>query len=117
MDDGDATGTAVGLIRTHNCNHHSGTFMYGLFVAAEHQRMNHASDAIRIVLRYYFGELRYQKVTATVNAYNKGSIALHEKLGFTKEGTISRMFYSGGEYHDVHWYGMTKEEWAAKNNR
>ncbi len=110
----DIAGTAVGSIRTHNCNHWSGTFMYGLFVAAEHQRMNHASDAVGIVLRYYFNELRYQKATVTVNAYNQASIALHERLGFIKEGTGRRMFYSDGEYHDVHWYGMTREEWDAR---
>ena len=107
-------GAAVGSIRTHNCIPRYGTFSYGVFVSLEHQRNNHAFEAVSIILRYYFHELRYQKATVTVNAYNAESIALHEKLGFRKEGTIRRMFCTAGEYHDVHWFGMTKEEWETE---
>ena len=64
-----------------------------------------------MVLRYYFEELRYQKVSVAVHGYNEESIALHEKLGFVREGTLRRMVYTNGEYFDVHWYGMTREEW------
>jgi RimJ/RimL family protein N-acetyltransferase len=64
-----------------------------------------------MILKYFFKELRYQKVTVTVNDDNAASIALHEKAGFTREGTIRRMFYSEGKYHDVHWYGLTNDEW------
>jgi RimJ/RimL family protein N-acetyltransferase len=102
----------VGSIRTHNCNHYNGTFSYGIHVDAGERRNGIAADAIAMVLNYYFGELRYQKVTVTVNTDNDASIGLHEKLGFVKEGTIRRMFYSRGIYRDVHWYGLTIDEWG-----
>ena len=109
----DAAGTAVGSIDTHHCDPRTGTFQYGIHIAAEHQRRGYASEAIRLVLKYYFEELRYQKVTVGVHAYNAGSIALHERLGFTREGTLRRMGFTRGAHFDLHYYGLTREEWAA----
>jgi RimJ/RimL family protein N-acetyltransferase len=107
----DASGMAVGSIRTHTCNPRNGTFSYGVSIAREHQRKGYATDAIGLVLRYYFQELRYQKVNAQVHGHNRASMALHEKLGFIMEGTLRRMVYTGGEYYDEHLYGLTREEW------
>jgi RimJ/RimL family protein N-acetyltransferase len=107
----DTSGAAVGSIKTHICDARNGTFSYGVSVVREHQRKGYAAEAIQMVLKYYFEELRYQKVSVAVHSYNEESIALHEKLGFVREGTLRRMVYTRGEYFDVHWYGMTNEEW------
>jgi len=104
-------GEAVGAINTHHCEPRNGTFMYGVNIARQHWGHGYATAAIQLVLRYYFHELRYQKVTVSVHGDNPPSIALHEKLGFAREGTLRRMLYTGGGYVDVHWYGMTREEW------
>jgi RimJ/RimL family protein N-acetyltransferase len=108
----DSSETAVGSITTHSCNHRNGTFSYGVNIAREHQRRSYAAEAIMLVLRYYFEELGYQKVTVQVYGFNQASAELHEKLGFVREGTLRRMVYTAGEYYDLHWYGLTKEEWA-----
>jgi RimJ/RimL family protein N-acetyltransferase len=105
----------IGSIRTHNCDHRNGTFSYGVFIAGEHQRRGYAVDAVRIILRYYFEELRYEKAIAQVYAFNTDSIALHEKLGFKLEGTHRSMVFSSGQRHDALWYGMTREEWEELN--
>ena len=109
----DADGVAVGQISTHGCDAHNGTFEYGVSVANEHQRKGYARAAIQIVLRYFFEELRYQKVTVCIHADNPESIALHEGLGFVHEGTLRRMFFTRGAYWDLFYYGLTKEEWVA----
>lgn len=108
-------GVAVGSINTHHCEQRNGTFSYGINIASEHRDRGYASAAIQLVLRYYFHELRYQKVTVSVHADNLPSIALHEKLGFVREGTFRRMFFTGGQFVDVCWYGMTKEEWEERS--
>ena len=107
----DSSGGAVGSINTHSCNPQNGTFGYGVSIAQAHQRKGYATESVLLVLRYCFEELRYQKVTVPVHSYNEASVALHENLGFAREGTLRRMVYTEGKYHDVHWYGLTKEEW------
>jgi RimJ/RimL family protein N-acetyltransferase len=105
-------GVAVGSIDSHYCNPHTGTFSYAIDVATEHQRQGYAAAAILLVLKYYFEELRYQKVTVPVHSYNQASIRLHQKLGFQEEGRLRRMGYTNGAYFDVLWFGTTKEEFA-----
>jgi RimJ/RimL family protein N-acetyltransferase len=107
------TGEVVGQIDTHHVSRRTGTFMYGVSVRAEHRRRGYASEAILLVLRYYFEELRYQKVTVEVHADNPASLRLHERLGFQQEGRLRRMLYTGGQYVDVFMLGMTAEEFRA----
>ena len=105
-------GEPVGTIETNNVQPRNGTFGYGVFVGREHQRKGYASEAITLVLRYYFQELRYQKCTIFVHSDNAASRALHERLGFRLEGTLRRMIYTHGQYVDALYYGITAEEFA-----
>ncbi len=106
------SGELVGAIATHNCDPRNGTFAYGLSVWREYRRRGYASQAVALVLRYYFQELRYQKVTVHVYAFNEPSIHLHERLGFEREGRLRRMEYTDGQFHDVLIFGLTAEEFV-----
>lgn len=105
-------GELVGSLGTHDCNPRAGTFSYGMAVQTEYRRKGYASEAIALVVRYYFQELRYQKVTAQVYSFNEPSIRLHERLGFQLEGRLRRMIYTGGQHYDLCLYGMTDDEFA-----
>lgn len=104
-------GELVGSISTHECNPRHGTFKYGVAIFREHWRKGFASEAVMLLLRFYFEELRYQKVTAYVYAFNDGSIALHRHLGFVHEGTIRSMIYTRGQYFDQLVFGLTRDEY------
>ena len=107
-------GELVGTINTHTCNLRNGTFSFGLAVMPQHQRKGYASEAMRLVLNYYFNEKRYQKCISGVFSFNEASIRLHERFGFLMEGRLRRMTYSGGTYHDDIYFGMTIEEFNAR---
>jgi RimJ/RimL family protein N-acetyltransferase len=107
-------GALVGHIGVHDCDRRVGAFSYGLAVLPEHQRRGYASEAILLVARYFFQELRYQKVNARVFSFNTPSLALHDKLGFVCEGAVRRMVYTGGQYYDIVLFGMTSEEFAER---
>lgn len=111
IENGD--GELVGSISTHDCDRRNGTFAYGLNVLAAQRRKGYAAEAIEIVLRYYFLELRYQKATVEVYSFNEPSIALHERLGFQREGCLRRTIYTEGRYHDTLVFGLTVEEFTA----
>ncbi|MCA9832711.1 MAG: GNAT family N-acetyltransferase [Thermomicrobiales bacterium] len=104
------TGEHVGSIDTHHCNPRQGTFEYGLSVREQYRGRGYASEAILLVLRYYFFELRYRKAEPGVFAFNDASIALHKKLGFIEEGCRRWHGYSNGQFHDLLLYGMTIDE-------
>ncbi|WP_440114497.1 GNAT family N-acetyltransferase [Paenibacillus sp. QZ-Y1] len=103
-------GTLVGSISTNSCNLRCGNFKYGVSIFREHWRKGYASDAIKTILRYYFEELGYVKVNAHVYAFNDGSAALHEHLGFIQEGRIRNMVFTKGRHYDEYIYGLTNKE-------
>jgi len=69
-----------------------------------------------LVLKYYFEELDYQKVTVQIYAFNEASLKLHKKLGFQQEGCLRRMIYTDGTYHDEIIFGLTVEEFKERPN-
>ncbi|WP_203289973.1 GNAT family protein [Metabacillus sp. cB07] len=107
----NTAGEFAGSISTDKCDPRNGTFSYGISIFREHWRKGYAGDAIRIVLRYFFEELRYQKANAHVYSYNEASISLHRNLGFQEEGRMRNMIYTQGSYHDLLLFGMTGEEY------
>lgn len=109
----DKDGNAVGNINTFGCNKRVGTFRYGVGLEKSYWGKGYAKEAIKIVLRYYFRELRYQKVNAYVYSFNEKSLRLHESLGFQQEGRLRRMVYTNGDFYDEIYFGMTCEEFDA----
>ncbi|MCA9883702.1 MAG: GNAT family N-acetyltransferase [Anaerolineae bacterium] len=107
-------GELVGTINTHSCDLRNGTFRYGLAILPDHQRHGYATEAVLLVLRYFFLERRYNKVNVEVYGFNEASIALHERLGFVLEGRLRQVIYTDGVYHDSLQYGLTRDEYFAK---
>ena len=110
----DVNSKPVGVIDTFSCNRRQGTFKYAMTVGKPFRGNGYATEMILMVLRYYFLELGYQKVTPHVYSFNNASVKLHEKLGFVKEGQLRNMIYTNGIYHDELYYGMTKQEFEMK---
>lgn len=60
---------------------------------------------------FAFHELRVHKVVGQVLAYNNGSIRLHQRLGFSKEGILRQHCQINGRYIDLLCFGMLASEW------
>jgi RimJ/RimL family protein N-acetyltransferase len=80
----------------------------------EHQGKGYAEDAVRVLLRYGFWERRFQKCNSACVATKEASIRLHEKLGFAQEGRVRRRWFLNGEYCDDVLFGLTREEFDAR---
>lgn len=106
-------GEVVGNLATHDCNRRVGTFGYGISIRHDQRGKGYAREAIALVLRFYFQELRYQKVTVHVFSFNEASLRLHEKLGFQREGQLRRTVFTKGQFYDEIIFGLTAEEFAA----
>ncbi|RJX39429.1 N-acetyltransferase [Paenibacillus pinisoli] len=112
----DAAGELVGSINAHSCDSRHGTFKYGVAIFRVHWRKGYAFEAILLLLRYYFHELRYEKAVASVYSFNEGSIRLQERLGFTLEGRLRSMIFTQGERHDELLYGLLRSEFDARHS-
>jgi len=109
------TNELVGGIATHHCDARTGVLSYGLHVLEGHRGQGYASEAICLVLRYYFQERRYQKANVGVFSFNAPSVRLHESLGFQLEGRLRRTLYTRGMHADLLWFGLTVEEFRARH--
>lgn len=107
-------GVTVGSINAHDVDFRAGTFSYGLGVYEEFRRRGYASEAVVLMMRYYFNELRLHKCNVAVWSFNQASIGLHESLGFVREGVMREVYYTDGRYYDDILFGMTQEEFTAK---
>lgn len=108
-------GTLVGSIATHHCDLRAGVFSYGLHVEEHYRGRGFAKEAICLILRYFFQELRYQKCNVEAMEINPPSQRLHEQLGFQLEGRRRRVVYTSGRHSDMLEYGMTLEEFREQH--
>lgn len=101
----------VGMIDPHSEDRRVGVFTCGIWIKPEFQNKGYATEAVTLVLKFYFEQLGYQKFNSSVHSYNYASIKLNEKMGFVNEGRIRRDVLSEGKYYDTILYGLTVEEY------
>jgi RimJ/RimL family protein N-acetyltransferase len=82
--------------------------------AAEDRRRGYGSQALRLLLKYAFGELNLYRVTAVVPAYNEGAIRLFKKFGFVEEVRRRKALDRDGELWDLVSFGLLRSEWEAQ---
>lgn len=62
-------------------------------------------------LAHAFDVLKLHKICGQAIASNQVSIALHMRLGFTREGVLRDQHLIDGEYHSLVCFGLLKHEW------
>jgi RimJ/RimL family protein N-acetyltransferase len=107
-------GDHIGGISLHSRDEKNGLFSFGIVLDRQHRGQGNATDAVRMLLRYGFWERRYQKCNSACAHTNEASIRLHKKLGFIEEGRRRRQLFFNGEYHDDVLFGLTREEFDAR---
>lgn len=109
-------GTAIGAISVREADRRHGVFSYAIAIAQEHRRKGYGTQAVWLLLRHYFRELRYNKVEVGIYSFNEESIYFHESLGFQHEGRRRQSHYSEGRYYDMVLMGMTVQEFLSSTD-
>jgi RimJ/RimL family protein N-acetyltransferase len=104
------SGEVVGGININSLDQKNGTFSFGTVTYRQFRQKGYGEEALRIILRYGFLELRLQKCNSSCMHTNEGSIKLHRKVGFKDEGRRRRTTYTNGQYFDDLLFGLTNEE-------
>ena len=85
---------------------------YGLF--ADFTGRGYATDAVRLIVRYAFNELKLHRIEANIQPNNTASIKLVARLGFSKEGFSPKYLKIGGQWRDHERWALIKENWNKK---
>jgi len=80
-------------------------------------RKGYGYEAAMTVVTVGFETLRLHRVWATCDVRNGGSIAILEKLGMRREGTLSKNQQVRDGWRDTYIYALLDEEWAARQGK
>ncbi len=108
-------GEFVGWVNVFLGDPRHGVFSCGMGIFHAFRKQGYGEEAMRLVLRYCFQELRYQRCSAECLASNTASIKLQERLGFVREGLRRRVLFTNGQYHDEYVAGLLCEEFEAND--
>lgn len=77
----------------------------------------YGTDAMRVLLRYAFTELNLYRLSLNVFSYNLRAVRAYEKVGFVIEGRQRQALRRDGQYHDLIFMGVLRDDWQqAMNN-
>lgn len=105
---------AVGSLDLHAVDQVNGGAGIGIMIGDPSDTGHgYGSDALRILVRFGFDELRLERIWLDVYEDNAGARRLYERLGFVPEATFRHGVFRRGAFVDVHRLAILKEEWLA----
>ena len=83
----------------------------GYQIGAEFARQGYMTEAIQLMLRYAFVDLKLHRLEANIQPGNVASIALVKRAGFAREGYSKRYLKIGGRWRDHERWAILVEDW------
>jgi [ribosomal protein S5]-alanine N-acetyltransferase len=84
----------------------------GYAINADHWGHGYATDAARTLVTYGFDRLGLHRITAAVGPDNEPSMAVLERLGFTREGRLRDHVWTNGAWRDSLLYSLLADDHA-----
>ncbi len=113
IEDGES-GEIVGMIGLRNINRQDRNAEVGYWIGRSFQRRGYAGEALRLILKFAFTELRLVRVYAVVHQNNVASVKLLDRIGFVREGVWRKASRINRRWYDVYAYGILKEEYMRR---
>jgi ribosomal-protein-alanine N-acetyltransferase len=89
----------------------------GYFVGEPFAGRGYMTEALQLMLRYAFEELRLHRLEANIQPGNVASLALVRRAGFAREGYSRRYLKIGGRWRDHERWAILAEDWIASVRR
>ena len=86
---------------------------FGITLSPSHQGRCFATEALRRVLDYLFGELGKHRVTAVTDAENTAAAALFLRLGFRREAHHVEHIWFKGTWGSEFVFALLRREWES----
>jgi aminoglycoside 6'-N-acetyltransferase len=105
------TGEIIGDITFHLMSADPRQAYLGYSLSRLHWGKGYASEAVRALLGYLFGELNLHRVVAECDVENTASQKLLERLGFRREAHLVENVFFKGQYGSEYHYAILGREW------
>jgi diamine N-acetyltransferase len=106
----------IGTVRLSDIDLRSQKAEYGILIGETVQRgQGLAQEASHLLLDFAFDELNLHRVYLRVIADNQPAIALYERLGFRREGTLRDDVFKRGRFHDVLYMALLRDDWRQQS--
>ncbi len=88
----------------------------GYYLFAEFSGKGFMTDAIELIMKFAFQDLKLHRLEANIQPQNSSSINLVKRCGFTKEGFSRKYLKIGGQWRDHEHWAIIKEDWVESSN-
>jgi ribosomal-protein-alanine N-acetyltransferase len=85
----------------------------GYYLFENYTGKGHMTEAVDLVLRFAFNDLKLHRVEANVQPENAPSIKVLQRCGFTREGFSRKYLKIGGRWRDHERFAIIREDWKA----
>lgn len=109
-----ANDTFVGRISYFNVNPRNRSAEIGYLIGPDHRGKGYASEAVTLLLKHLFNDLKMNRVHAQTGAFNVSSIALLERHGFQLEARLRQHHEVDGAFHDDLIFGLLAGEYIQR---
>lgn len=85
----------------------------GYYVGEQFAGRGYMTEALQLMLRYAFEDLKLHRLEANIQPGNVASLALVKRAGFVREGYSRRYLKIGGRWRDHERWAILAETWRA----
>lgn len=109
------TDELIGSISLMSINNISRTAELGIFIGEEdHLSHGYGSEAINLLLNFGFNHANLNNIMLKAIGFNKRALKAYEKCGFKVFGTWPKADFVNGEYHDLVYMYILKDDFNNK---
>ncbi len=86
----------------------------GIELAPARWGQGYATEAMKAILRFGFGELKLHRIWAQCITDNRSAVGLVRRLGMKREGRLGETTLIRGRWHDSLIYAVLAREWKRR---
>lgn len=101
----------VGRIDLFEIDHVNGSASFGVTIGTQERGKGHGRDAIEILLRFGFQELRLERIWLDTDSENQVAQGLYASIGFVLEARQRHRYFQEGGFIDGIRMAMLRSEW------
>lgn len=109
--DGEQPVGGIDLLEIDRVN---GSASFGITIGTPDRGKGHGRDAIEILLRFGFEELRLERIWLDTDSENTVAQALYASIGFVLEARLRHRYFQEGAFIDGIRMAMLRSEWLER---